>query len=161
MLVHKYELFQMEQNKIISSMFTCFTDIVNRLKYLDKTYTNSNLVRKVLRSLSRSWKSKVTAIQEAKDLSCYPLDELMGSLMTHELTMQQRSDEERKKKKIIALKAVTSILSEEDLEKSKPKEVEDNDMVLLYRKFRKFLKKNDPPTRGKNLFRKPLDRVKE
>ena len=32
-------------------------------------------------------------------MSSYPLDELLGSLMTHELTMQQRSDEESKKKK--------------------------------------------------------------
>ena len=37
MLVHKYELFQMEQNEIIFSIFTCFTDIINGLKCLDKT----------------------------------------------------------------------------------------------------------------------------
>ena len=34
-------------------------------------------------------------------------------------------------------------------------------MVLLAQKFRKFLKKKDPPIRGKNSFRKSLDRVKE
>ena len=34
-------------------------------------------------------------------------------------------------------------------------------MVLLAQKFRKFLKKKDPPTRDKKSFRKPLDRVKE
>ena len=87
MLVHKYELFQMKQNESISSMFTHFTNIINRLKCLGKTYSNSDLVRKVLRSLSRMWEPKVTAIQEAKDLNNYPLDELLGSLMTHELTL--------------------------------------------------------------------------
>ena len=87
MLVHKYKLFQMKQNKIISSMFICFTDIINILKYLDKMYTNFDLVKKVLRSLPRSWELKVIAIQKAKDLSSYPLDELLGSLMTHELTI--------------------------------------------------------------------------
>ena len=161
MLVHRYELFQMEQNESIFSMFTYFTDIINGLKCLGKTYSNSNLVRKVLRSLPRTWEPKVTTIQEAKDLNTYPLDELLGSLMTHELTMQQRSDEESKKKKTIALKATTSVLNEEDSKNCEHEEGEDSGMVLLARKFRRFLKKKDPSTRSKNSFRKSLDRVKE
>ena len=67
MLVYMYELFQMEQNESISSMFTHFIDMINGLKCLGKIYTNSNLVKKVLNT--------------------YPLDELLGSLMTHELSM--------------------------------------------------------------------------
>ena len=73
MLVHKYELFQIEQNESIACMFTRFTDIINGLKCLGKTYPNSDLVKKVLRSLPRSWEPKVTAIQKAKDLNNYPL----------------------------------------------------------------------------------------
>ena len=75
--------------------------------------------------------------------------------------MQQRGDEESKKKKTISLKAITSTVSDEDSEKSEHEEVEDNDMVLLAHKFRKFFKKKDPPIRGKNSFRKFLDRIKE
>ena len=153
MLVHKYKLFQMKQNETISSMFTHFTDIINGLKCLAKTYTNSDLIRKVLRSLPRSWEPKVTANQEAKDLSSYPLDELLGSLMTHELTMQQRSNEDSKKKKTITLKATTSALSEEDSKNFEHEEGEDSNMVLLARKFRKFLTKKDPSIRGKNTYR--------
>ena len=47
-LVHKYELFQMEQNKTITYMFTHFTDIINFLKSLDRMYSNSIIVRKIL-----------------------------------------------------------------------------------------------------------------
>ena len=161
MLVHRYELFQLEQNKTIPSMFTHFIDFLNGLKCLDKTYTNSDLVRKVLRSLLRSWELKVTAIQGAKDLNSCPLDELLGSLMTHKLIMQQKSDEENNKKKTIAPKATTSALSKEDSKNFDHKEGEDSDMILLARKFRKFLKKKDPPIRGKKYFRNLLDRVKE
>ena len=32
MLVHKYKLFKMEPNETITSMYTCFTDIVNNFK---------------------------------------------------------------------------------------------------------------------------------
>ena len=151
----------MKQNKSISSMFTYFTDIINGLKYLVKTYTNSDLIRKVLRSLPRLWEPKVTVIPEAKDLNTYSLDDLLGLLMTHELSMQQRSDEESKKKKTITLKAITSALSEEDSKKSKNEKAEDDDMILLTHKFRKFLKKKDPLFKGKNSYRKPLDRVRE
>ena len=54
-------------------MYTRFTDIVNKIKNLGKTYTDSELCRKILRSLPRSWEAKVTAIQEAKDLICLKL----------------------------------------------------------------------------------------
>ena len=87
MLVHKYEVFRMEPNESIKCMYTRFTDIINGLKSLGKSYTNSELVRKILRSLPRTWEAKVTAIQEARDLNTLPLEELLGSLMTHELTM--------------------------------------------------------------------------
>ena len=109
MLVHKYEMFQMKQNKIIISMFTHFMDIINCLKNLGRTYTNSDIIKKILRSLSRTWEAKVTAIQKAKDLSTLPLEELLDSLMTHELMMKQKSKDESKKKKTIALKATTML----------------------------------------------------
>ncbi|GAV79547.1 DUF4219 domain-containing protein/UBN2 domain-containing protein, partial [Cephalotus follicularis] len=72
----------------ISDMFTRFTTIVNSLKNLGKNYSNQELVRKILRCLPRSWTPKVTAIKEAKDLSTLPLEQLLGSLMTHETTMK-------------------------------------------------------------------------
>ena len=105
MLVHSYELFKMNSDESISSMFTRFTKIINSLKSLGKIYTNSELVRKILRCLPKNWETKVTAIIEAKDLSTLGLDELMGSLMTHEITMKRHEDVENKKKSEIAFKA--------------------------------------------------------
>ena len=64
-------------------------------------------------------------------------------------------------KKTIALKATTSALSEEDSEKSKNEEVKDDDLPLLTHKFKKFLKRKSLSIRGKNFYRKPLDRVRE
>ena len=54
MLVHKYELFKMEHDESITKMFTHFTDIINGLKSFGKSYSNSDLVRKILRSLPRT-----------------------------------------------------------------------------------------------------------
>ncbi|GAV57104.1 UBN2 domain-containing protein, partial [Cephalotus follicularis] len=74
---HEYELFFMHDNECISDMFTRFTTIVNSLKNLGKSYSNQELVRKILRCLPRSWTPKVTAIEEAKDLSTLPLEQLL------------------------------------------------------------------------------------
>ncbi|GAV69122.1 UBN2 domain-containing protein, partial [Cephalotus follicularis] len=99
MLVHDYELFSMNEDEDIKSMFTRFTNIINALQSLDKTYSNSELVRKVLRCLPRSWMPKLTAIEEAKNLNLLPLEDLLRSLMTHKLTMQKTEDDEEKEKK--------------------------------------------------------------
>ncbi|GAV73762.1 UBN2 domain-containing protein [Cephalotus follicularis] len=40
MLVHEYELFQMHEDEDIKSMFTRFTNIINALQSLDKTFSN-------------------------------------------------------------------------------------------------------------------------
>ncbi|GAV79332.1 UBN2 domain-containing protein, partial [Cephalotus follicularis] len=82
-LVHDYELFTMLENENISSMYARFNDIINALK------------------------------EEAKDLSTVPLEDLLGSLMTHELRMSDQARNEPKKK-TIALKASEDEESDED-----------------------------------------------
>ena len=99
MLIHKYELFKMEPMESITSMYTRFTDTVNNLKNLCKVYTNTDLCRKILRSLSQTWDSKVTSIQEARDLSILKVEELVGSLMTYKISLYQHEEEELRKKK--------------------------------------------------------------
>ena len=50
-LVHSYELFFMKVNETIVEKITRFTDIVNGLETLGKTYKESKKVMKILRSL--------------------------------------------------------------------------------------------------------------
>ncbi|GAV86620.1 zf-CCHC domain-containing protein/DUF4219 domain-containing protein/UBN2 domain-containing protein, partial [Cephalotus follicularis] len=52
-LVHEYELFVMHDNECISDMFSRFTTIINSLKNLGKSYSNQELVRKILRFLKK------------------------------------------------------------------------------------------------------------
>ena len=84
----------MESFESISEMFYKFTNIINALKSLGKFYTNGELVRKILRSLPNEWEAKVTAIQEAKDLTKLGIEKLLGSLITHELSMMDGSKKE-------------------------------------------------------------------
>ena len=49
--------------------------------------TDEDLVRKTLRTLSPRFKLKITTIEEVHDLKTLKFDELMGSLMTFELSL--------------------------------------------------------------------------
>ncbi|GAV85142.1 UBN2 domain-containing protein, partial [Cephalotus follicularis] len=147
MLVHEYELFVMHDNECISDMFSRFTTIINSLKNLGKSYSNQELVRKILRCLPKSWSPKVTAIEEAKDLSTLPLEQLLGSLMTHETTMKNHENVEVKKKKSIAFKA-----SKEDSESD-----EDGDVALITSQFKRFLKNQ----KGRKIFKKNFPQDEE
>ena len=88
-----------------------------------------------MRSQPDKWDPKVTAIQEAKDLNTLSLDELMGSLITHELTLQHRTKDELKKKKSIALKAAMEDLDEPSSDEA----IKDEQLGMLVRKFKKYM----------------------
>ena len=78
----------------------------------------------------------MTSIQEAKDLKKLPLEELIGSLMTNEITMSGHNDESKKKKNI----ALKSTILEESDEYDEDSGLEE--MSFIIGKFKSFLKKN-------------------
>ena len=87
-------MFKMHSNETIAQMFARFNTIASDLYALGKSYTSTELVNKILRSLPKAYQSKVVAIREARDLSKLPLEELMGSLMTHEIMMRDHDNNE-------------------------------------------------------------------
>ncbi|KAK2979444.1 hypothetical protein RJ640_015073 [Escallonia rubra] len=138
MLVQQYEAFKMKENKSINEMYSRFTLIINGLKLLGKTYPEKEIVRKVLRSLPKRWEAKVTAIQKAKDLNVLKLEELVGSLMTHEITMNIHDEENTtSKKNNLTLKVEASHELIESINNSDP------DMTFITRKFKKFITNRD------------------
>ncbi|KAH9705357.1 Integrase catalytic domain-containing protein [Citrus sinensis] len=123
----------MEQNESVYSMYTRFTDIVNALGALEKTFSNSEKVKKIIRSLPKELRPKRTTIEEAKDLNALPLDDLIGSLISYEENLAAEKGHEEKKK-IIALKA-------SKYESDGESEPDDEELAMLARRFKKFFKK--------------------
>ncbi|VFQ87886.1 unnamed protein product [Cuscuta campestris] len=134
-LTHEYELFRMKENEKTDEMFERFSKIVNDLHALKKTYTDKELVRKILRSLTPEWRSKVDAIQESIGITNVTIDGLRGNLKTYESTILFPSLGEQKKKGI-ALKVTSS--QEPAMEESSD---EDNEFGLVIKKFHKFMRK--------------------
>ncbi|KAH9696622.1 hypothetical protein KPL71_023234 [Citrus sinensis] len=100
---------------------------------LGKTFSNSEKVKKIIRSLPKEWRPKRTAIEEAKDLNTLPLDDLIGSLISYEEDLAAEKGHEEKKKSI-ALKASKYKSDGES-------EPDDEELAMLARRFRKFFKK--------------------
>ncbi|VFQ77255.1 unnamed protein product [Cuscuta campestris] len=142
-LTHEYELFSMKENEKIEEMFERFSNVINPLNLLGKTYTDRELVRKVLRSLSPKWSSKVDAIEEGRDFQTTTYDSLRGNLITYETIQLSKVVEERNKRSI-ALPATTSTHNNVD------DDSDNTDLGLFVRKLKKMMlkkgaKKNTPP----------------
>ena len=77
------------------SWFDWNTTIVNQLNQLGRVIPEDEMVKRLLRSLPKSWRSTVVAIRKANNLNKISLDEICGSLLTYEQEVNQ-IDEEKK-----------------------------------------------------------------
>src|ERR1044072_7405593 len=93
----------MEEDETVEAMFSRFQILVASLKVLDKGYSVVDHVKKVIRSLPKKWRLMVTALKLAKDLNKISLEELVSSLISHEIELKE--DEPQKKGKSITLKS--------------------------------------------------------
>ncbi|KAG2669880.1 hypothetical protein I3760_14G056800 [Carya illinoinensis] len=151
-LTHEYEMFKINDDESISSMHTRFTNIINSLTAFGKIYSKVEIVRKILNFLPKCWESKVTAILEIRDLKKLKMNELIGSLITHEYTLK-RGEEEGKLKKSLALKVVPHE-SESDEDEENEDKIEE--VAMITRRIQRFLKKNktSPRKSFKKFFKK-------
>ncbi|XP_057756290.1 uncharacterized protein LOC130975519 [Arachis stenosperma] len=133
MLMKEYEMFSMKEDESIDQMFERFSIIINNLDAMGRSYSEETLVRKILRSLTKKWEVKSTAISERNDLIKITYDELRGKLLAYETThMSQDKDD---KKKSIALKSRMTAQGEESDDS-----FSDEEMVLFARKMRRLLR---------------------
>ena len=132
MLTNQFELFKMNQNESISDMYCRFQEIVHSLMALGKTYSEEDQVRKILNSLTSDWDQKTLAIEEANEISEMKIEELIGNLMSFEVQMKGRKENKSSEKKSIAFNATT--------EDSDSNSDNDEEIALMTRNFRKFLK---------------------
>ncbi|GJU22511.1 retrovirus-related pol polyprotein from transposon TNT 1-94 [Tanacetum coccineum] len=151
------EKFSISNEETIDSGFTRFNVIVTSLKSLDPDYFSKNHVRKFLRALLLKWRAKVTAIEEAKDLTTIPFDHLIGNLKVYEMVLDNdgiASKTTKEKVKSLALKAKVAREQTSDDSDSQGESDEDIDeeeaeaFNLLARNFHKIFRKGNLFGRG-------------
>ncbi|CAJ2658356.1 unnamed protein product [Trifolium pratense] len=161
LLTTKFENLRMNDDETIQDFHMTILDFDNQFDALGEKIPEEKLVRKMLRSLPKKFDMKVTAIEEAKDITDMKLDELVGSLQTYEVAANEKMD---KKNKSIAF--VSNAEEEDQLSDTESEQSISDAMVLLGKQFNKVLKRMDKRSKtgaadiGRNTyrnFRKPVN----
>jgi hypothetical protein len=119
MLISKFE-DKMLEDETFGEFYSKMSDLRNSMVSLGKPISDVKLIRKILRSLPKCFRIKVTTIEESKDLEEMKIKELVGSLRTYELSLPPV-----KKLKTIALKA-----SKKKVEASSEDDSEEEEKVM-------------------------------
>ena len=133
----------MGDDESFDSFYGKLNEIVIAKLNLREKIEDAKVVRKILRSLSESFRAKVTVIEESKDLDKIKIQELIGSLQTYELGLPSH-----KSSKSLALKTINERMDDSSEEDDVEKKV-----AFLAKNFWKFLKmKNSGKSFSKGKF---------
>ena len=132
MLTTHFKELKMSEEESFDSFYGKLNEVVIGKFNLGEKTDDSKIVRKILRSLPKSFHAKVFAIEGSKDLDDIKVQELIGSLQTYELSLPSQ-----RKSKSLALKTINERMDAQD--SSDEDEVE-MDVAYLMKNFRKFLK---------------------
>ncbi|KAK2426944.1 putative mitochondrial protein [Trifolium repens] len=148
LLTTKFENLRMKEEESIQDFHMNLINIANAFETLGEKVSDEKLSRKMLRSLPKRFDMKVTAIEEAQDIANMKIDELVGSLQTFELTINERGE---KKNKSVAF------ISNDDEEESQTvvegEESISDALALIGKQFGKVLRRVDRRARqnGQNI----------
>lgn len=129
MLTARFEEIRMRDYEYFDDFYAKLDDIVNSSFNLRKQIPEAMIVRKVMRFLPEKFRSKVTTIEESKDLDAIKIEELIVSLYTYELSVPHS----RKEKSIV--------LREVESDNSNDEKLKDKDIAYLA-SFKKNIVKN-------------------
>ena len=120
----------MSDDESFDEFYAKLNDIVNSAFNLGEVYDQPKIVRKILKSLTEDFRPKVTAIIESKDVDSILVDELVGSLQSHESDLPKTN-----KSKSTALKSVHDCGLDDELSSI--------EIAYLAKNFRNFMRNNN------------------
>ena len=100
-LTTRFEELKMSEDESFELFYSKLNEVVIGKFNLGEKTKDSKIVRKILRSLPESFRAKVIAIKESKDLDDIKIQELIGSLQTYELSLPSQ-----RKSKSLVLKTI-------------------------------------------------------
>jgi hypothetical protein len=138
LLTSKFEGLRMKEEEIIQDFHMNLLDIANPFEALGEKVYDEKLSKKILRSLPKRFDMKVTAIEEAHGIGNIKVDELVGSLQTFEISINECG---YKKKKSIA--CITNVDDEESQTAGENEESIADALALIGKQFGKVLRRVD------------------
>ena len=86
------ESMKMKESENVSNYITRVQTVVNQLNRNGEMLPETQVVEKILRSLTNNFENVVCAIEESKDLATFMVDELAGSLEAHEQCKKKKEE---------------------------------------------------------------------
>ena len=120
----------MSEEESFDSFYGRLNKIINAKLNLGEKIKDTKVVKKVLRSLLESFRAKVTAIEESKDLDTINIQELVSSLQTYELGLPCH-----KRSKSLGFRTIN-----ERTDEFSDKDDVEKETAYLAKNFQKFLK---------------------
>ncbi|XP_070002614.1 uncharacterized protein [Nicotiana sylvestris] len=143
LMYSQYGNFTMKEGETIQEIYTRFITLTNKLKSLGRIILEEDKVEKILtRVLPVTWESKITAIQESKNIVILRLDELIGNLTAYELRRKTMKMDAPNKERSLALRIAEGT------------DLEDDEMTMITRDFKTYLMRGNGSSRGAT-FNKP------
>ena len=84
MIKREFENLQMRDNEPIAEFSSQISTLINQVKSNGKESAEKRIVEKILRILPQKYDNLVMTIEKEKYLTTLTMDELMGTLQTHE-----------------------------------------------------------------------------
>lgn len=137
LLTTKFENLRMKEEENIHEFHMNILEISNASGELGEKMSEEKLVRKILRSLPKRFAMKVVAIEEAHDISNMKVEELIGSLQTFEMGINDNDNGDKKNKSI----ALVSNKEEETQESDTDSENLAEAIALLGKQFNRIIKR--------------------
>ena len=127
MLIIQFEELKISEDESFDSFYKKLNEVIVSKFNLGEKTEDSKIVRKILRSLSESFRAKVITIEKSKDLDDIKVQELIGSLQTYEMSLPNQ-----RKIKSLALKTINEKVEVHD---SSEEDVVDKDVAYLVKNF--------------------------
>ena len=128
----RFKELEMSEDESFDSFYSKLNEVVIGKFNLGEKMEDSKIVRKILQSLPESFRTKVTAIEESKDVDDIKVQELIGSLQTYELSLPSQ-----RKRKSLALKTINERVEAHD---SSDEDVVKKEVAYLAKEFPKIPK---------------------
>ena len=85
----EFDLLKMKESESVEEFYNRTISIANQLRVNGEEISDKRIIEKILRSMTRKFEHVIVAIEESKDLNTFSLEELLGSLQSHELRIKQ------------------------------------------------------------------------
>ena len=85
----EFDLLKMKESESVEEFYNRTISVANQLLINGEEISDKRIIEKILRSMTRKFEHVIVAIEESKDLNTFSLEELLGSLQSHELRIKQ------------------------------------------------------------------------